>query len=454
MLTCPSFRRYQRRDFLRIGGASLCGVSLLDLLRWRSAAVGGPAPRAKHLIVCWMAGGPPHTDMFDMKPESPADYRGEFKPISSKLPGLDVCELMPELAKIADKYTVIRSVTTMNKPGDHARAPFYWLTGNPRLPSGTAEYPMYGSVVSRFRPGPKDLPTFTVLGKIDHHVNNAPASSFLGPAHRPFIFDPTESKDDIAKMLTPQIELPAFQKQVGLLKSLDQRLRRQDHLDPLIEGLDQFQQTAFDVLRSPKLRQALDLSKEDPKTIDRYSKHHLGERKNYQYPSGNPLHFLLARRLVEAGAPVVHFSLGYWDWHGKNFIAGRQQIPMFDSALSALLNDLDDRGLLDSTIVLALGEMGRKPKCGTKEGAGRDHWDYAQFVLAAGGGFKRGAVVGATDDKGEQVVDQFYKIESFGRTLYHLLGIDPDTFVNTLNQRPVKLVAEAAPLIKEAVTTL
>lgn len=452
MLTCPSFQRYGRRDFLRIGGASLCGVSLLDLLRARSAAVGGAAPKAKQMIVCWMAGGPPHTDMFDMKPESPADYRGEFKPISSKLPGLDVCELMPELAKIADKYTVIRSVTTMNKPGDHARAPFYWLTGNPRLPSGTAEYPMYGSVVSKFQPGPKDLPTFTVLGKVDHHVNNAPAASFLGPAHRPFIFDPTESKDDIAKMLTPQLELPAFQKQVDLLKSIDRGLRQQERLDPLVEGLDKFQQTAFDVLRSPKLREALDLSQEDPKTLERYSEKHLGDRKNYQYPSGNPLHFLLARRLVEAGAPVVHFSLGYWDWHGKNFIAGRQQIPMFDTALSALINDLDDRGLLDSTIVLALGEMGRKPKCGTKEGAGRDHWDYAQFVLAAGGGFRRGTVVGATDSKGEQVTDRFYKIESFGRTLYHLLGIDPDTLVNTLNQRPVKLIAEDAPLIKEAIS--
>jgi hypothetical protein len=450
--TCESFRRHSRRDFLRIGGASLCGVTLLDLLRARSAAssAAGVEPKARHLIVCWMAGGPPHTDMFDMKPDSPADYRGEFRPIPSVVPGLDVCELMPRLAKIADKYTVIRSVTTMNQPGDHGRAPFYWLTGNPRLPSGTAEYPMYGSVMSKLRPGPADLPTFSVLGKIDHHVNNAPAGSFLGPAHRPFIFDPTESKDDIARMLTPQIELPELGRKVDLLGALDTRLRRQDGLDPLIEGLDKYQQTAFNLLRSPKLRQALDLSKEDPKTIARYSENHLGERNKYRYPAGNPLHFLLARRLVEAGAPVVHFSLGYWDWHGQNFIAGRQQIPMFDSALSALLDDLDERGLLDSTIVLALGEMGRKPKCGTQEGAGRDHWDYAQFVLAAGGGFRRGCVVGATDELGEQVTDDFYKVESFGRTLYHLLGIDADTWVNTLNDRPVKLIAEDAPLIKEA----
>ncbi|QDU94652.1 DUF1501 domain-containing protein [Lignipirellula cremea] len=444
---CATFRQFHRRDFLRVGGASLCGVSLLDLLQARAQAAGQPTPKAKQLIVCWMAGGPPHTDMFDMKPESGSDYRGEFKPIKTNLPGLEICELMPKLAKMADKYTVIRSVTTMNKPGDHGRAPMYWLTGNPRLPSGTAKYPMYGSVVSKLRPGDDDLPTFTVLGKIDHHIKNSIASSFLGPAFNPFIFDPLESKDDIAKMLSPQIEAPAFARQTQLLQALDQRLRRQDGVDPLIAGLDKHQQTAFDMLRSPRLRQALDLSQEDDKTIARYKDSHLDK---YRYPSGDPLHFLMARRLIEAGAPVVHFSLGYWDWHGENFVAGRQQIPMFDSGMSALLQDLDDRGLLDSTIVLALGEMGRKPKCGTGAKAGRDHWDYAQFVFAAGGGFQRGCVVGATDKLGEQVTDNFYKVESFGRTLYHQLGIDPDTIVRTLGNRPVKLIVEDAPIIKEA----
>src|SRR5688500_7238393 len=139
---CANFRRFTRRNFLQIGGASLCGVSLLDLLR-NSAVAGAPAAKAKQMLVCWMAGGPPHTDMFDMKPDSPSDYRGEFKPIKSNLPGLDVCELMPKLATMADKYTIIRSCTTMNNPGDHGRAPMYWLTGNPRLPSGTPEWPMW-----------------------------------------------------------------------------------------------------------------------------------------------------------------------------------------------------------------------------------------------------------------------------------------------------------------------
>jgi hypothetical protein len=385
--------------------------------------------------------------MFDMKPDAAAEYRGEFKPIKTNVPGIDVCELMPGLAKLADKYTIIRSVTTMNKPGDHARAPFYWLTGNPRLPSGTDENPMYGSAVSKFRPGPADLPSFATLGIIDVHTINAIAPSFLGPAHSPFIFDPVAAKDDMSKMLTPQLELPALERNADLLKALDGRLRRLDRLDPLIEGLDQYQQTAFNMLRSPRLREAMDLSKEDPKTVERYTK---ATQAKTRYPAGNAKHFLLARRLVEAGVPVVHFNLGYWDWHGENFVAGRQQIPQFDAGLSALLEDLHQRGLLDSTIVLALGEMGRAPKCGTAKNAGRDHWDYAQFVLAAGGGFKGGCIVGATDKVGAQVTDKFYKVESFGRTLYHLLGIDPDTVVTTPANRPVKLIAEDVPLIKEA----
>src|SRR5207249_7660536 len=180
-----------------------------------------------------------------------------------------------------------RSVTTMNRPGDHSRAPMYWLTGNPRLPSGTPQYPMYGSVVTRLQPGPEDLPTFTVLGKIDHHIGNAIAPSFLGPAYNPFIFDPLERRDDVSRMLTPQIELPSFQRDADLLRAVDNRLRRQDALDPIIAGLDRYQQTAFNLLRSPRLRNALDLSKESDRTINRYA---AGDLPRTRYPSGNTKH--------------------------------------------------------------------------------------------------------------------------------------------------------------------
>jgi hypothetical protein len=447
--TCNLFRRVHRRDFLRIGGLGLCGVTMLDVLRAQAgAALAARRAKAKHVICVWLGGGPPHTDMFDMKPAAAAEYRGEFKPIRTNVPGLDVCELMPRLARLADRYTVIRSVTTMNKPGDHSRAPYYWLTGNPRLPSGTDEHPMYGSAVSKFRPGPADLPTFATLGIVDVHTINAIAPSFLGPAHAPFIFDPVAARDDVGKMLAPQLEVRSLERNAELLAALDRGLRRMDKLDPLIEGLDHYQQTAFNLLRSPKLREALDLTKEDPKRVERYTRNVPAKTR---YPAGNVKHFLLARRLVEAGVPVVHFNFGYWDWHGENFVAGRQQIPMLDGALSTLIEDLEVRGLLESTMVLVLGEMGRAPKCGTAKNAGRDHWDYAQFVLAAGGGFRGGCVVGATDKIGAQVTDKFYKVESFGRTLYHLLGIDPDTVVRTPANRPVKLIAEEAPIIKEAI---
>jgi hypothetical protein len=437
-----------RRDFLRVGGLGLCGVGMLDVLKAQASP--SSSPRAKHMIVAWLGGGPPHLDMFDPKPDAPEDYRGQFKAIQTSVVGLQVGELLPEMAKRANKYTVIRSVTTENKPGDHSQAPLYWLTGNPRLTTGSDEYPMYGSVVSKLRPGPADLPTFATLGEVDVHTHNQLARSFLGPAYAPLVFDPLKDKDAVTRMLTPQLEVSAFDKNADLLKTLDNRLRSLDTRDELIAGLDQYQQTAFNLLRSPKLRQALDLSTEPVASLERYRRLMPGKNR---YPSGNPQHFLLARRLVEAGVPVVHFNLGYWDWHGDNFTAGRQQIPMFDAAMSHLLDDLEARGLLDSTIVLALGEMGRKPKIDNPKaaGAGRDHWDYAQFVIAAGGGFKAGTVVGATDKKGELVVDKFYKIESFGRTLYHLLGIDPDTVVTTPANRPVKLIADDQPIIKEAI---
>lgn len=436
-----------RRDFLRIGGLGLCGITALDVLRAHASPTSSQA-KAKQLIVCWLGGGPPHIDMFDMKPDAPADYRGDFKPIDTSLPGLQVCELMPELAKRAHKYTVLRSVTSLNKPGGHGG--HYWLTGNPRLGTGGDEFPMFGSVISKLRPGEKDLPTFIVLDDIDPHSHHRLGQSFLGPAYAPLIMQPLREKDVVTKMLTPQLELPALAKNAELLQRLDTKLRRVDVHDQVIAGLDEYQKTAFNLLQSPRLRKALDLSKESPETVARYRPKKMDRGR---YALGDPLHFLLARRLIEAGVPIVHFNLGYWDWHVANFVAGRQQIPPFDAGLAALLDDLDERGLLDSTIVLALGEMGRRPRMSKADDpdVGRDHWDTAQFVLAAGGGFKRGCVVGATNSTAEEVTDKLYKIESFGRTLYHLLGIDPDTTVHTPSNRPVKLIVEKAPVIQEAI---
>jgi hypothetical protein len=430
----------QRRDFLRVGGLGLCGLGLLDLVRAQAAA-----PRAKHLIVCWLAGGPPHLDTFDMKPDAPGKRVSAFNPIPTNVTGIQVGELLPQLAKRANQYSIIRSVSTLNNPGNHGEGPYYWLTGNPRRPTGTEDYPMYGSAVSRLRPGPADLPSFAGLGVIDWTTQNAIGNSFLGAAHAPFVFDPARAKDAMTRMLTPQHELPAFERNADFLKAIDQGLRRLDGQDELIAGLDHHQQAAFNLLRSPKLRQAVDLSREPSKSLDRYRRL-LSTRPRGD--EGNPLHFVLARRLVEVGVPVVHFNFGYWDWHADHVPSARRMLPVFDAALATLLDDLVERGLLESTIVLALGEMGRLPL----DGNGSGHSDHAQSVLAAGGGFRAGTVVGATDKQGVRVADKFYKIESFGRTLYHLLGIDADTTVTTPANRPIKLIAEDAPLIKEAIT--
>ena len=267
----------------------------------------------------------------------------------------------------------------------------------------------------------------------------------IEPAKSLLLSKPTQ---DISNESGLRLEPGRFKRNADLLKALDRRLRTQDQLDPVIAGLDKHQQTAFDMLRSPRLREALDLSKETEATLQRYT---ANDPAKIDYTNdGNSKHFLMARRLIEAGVPVVHFSYGYWDWHGKNFSTGRRMIPKFDAAFSSMLEDLDQRGLLDTTIVLALGEMGRKPKFDNGTDPGRDHWDYAQFALAAGGGFRGGTVVGETDKLGEQVTDKFYKVESFGATLYHLMGIDPETRLSTLNNRPVSLIAEPAPIIKEA----
>jgi len=442
---CSTFRTHGRRDFLRIGGLGLCGLTMHDVLKARAA---GSNPRAKSLIVCWLGGGPPHTDMCDPKPDAPAERRGPFQRIATRIPGISYSELMPQLAQRNDRFTLIRSVATLDRPGNHGEGPLYWLTGNPRRTNGTEDYPAYGSAVAKLRAGPDHLPSFISLGALDSNdgSRNAVANSFLGPAFAPLIVDPTQARDAMTRMLAPRHELPAFERNADLLHALDGSLRRQDGIDPLIEGLDRHRQTAFNMLRSPRLREALDLSREPRSVIERYSRH---APTTYNDMLGNPLHFLLARRLVEVGVPVVHFKLGYWDWHANNFTSAARHVPMFDNGLATLLDDLEERGLMESTIVLALGEMGRTSA--VNGGQGRDHNDYAQFVIAAGGDFRRGAVVGATDRQGDRVTDSFYKIESFARTLYQMMGVDPDTIVTTPTNRPIRLIVEDAPIIREAI---
>lgn len=434
--SCTSFRGLNRRDFFFAGGTGLFGLTMAHLFRSRALAAPATA-QAKQMIIVWLGGGPPHQDMWDLKPDAPAEIRGEFKPIKTNVPGIEISELFPRLAKLADKFCLLRSVGINSEKWEHGGGQ-YWLTGNPRKTGVTPAWPMYGNVVAKLRPTPKEVPSFVAFGDIDNHAYGLKVN-YLGPAHDPLVFQPEDPKSEVRGMLVPpaELDLSHLGRREKLLKSLDRQFRQFDALDPTIEGLDQFQKTTFDLLRSPKLRDALDLKQEDAKITERYGKNSHGQR------------VLAARRLIEAGVPFVytHFESN-WDHHGQNFKACKSKLPNVDNAVASLLEDLDARGLLKTTIVAVLGEMGRTPKI-NKE-SGRDHWGTCQSVFVAGGGFKGGTVVGATDKHAAYVKDRYYRVESFGRSLYHLLGIDPDQTVYTVEGRPMKLIAEDAPLIKEA----
>jgi hypothetical protein len=447
---CASYRRLlSRRSFFQVGGAGLFGLTWPDLFRAEARTSG--ARKAKQAIFIFLQGGPPQSDTFDMKPDRPEEVRGPFQPIKTVVPGLEVCEHLPRLAKAANRFSVLRSVNARGYPqaGDH-HGGNTWKTGNPRGMRGTPKYPMFGSVVAKLCPTPRDLPAFTALGEID---TNAPGlkENYLGPAYDPLSLNVDARRDGtpdpLTKMLVPSTrDVPDFERNVELLRALEEQNRRQDGADEVIGSLDQFQQKAFDLLRSPRLRQALELEKEPAKNLERYgvSLLHYG-KVNFTR------RVLAARRLIEAGVPFVYVDLPYWDWHnGGGLEMPLANLAALDAALSSLLEDLAERGLLETTAIVATGEMGRTPKVGSQKGKyGREHWAPSQIVLVAGGGFQPGVVVGATDRDAAYVKDREYKVTSLGKTLYHVLGLDPDHELVTPDNRPIKLIVEDVPLIKE-----
>lgn len=437
--SCQQYQRFARRDFLRIGGASLFGLAMTDLLR-AAQPDKGPAPKAKQMILIWLNGGPPHQDMFDMKPETPPPFGSELKPTKTNVPGIEFCELMPRLATIADKFSILRSVSIGNERWEHSGG-LYWLTGNPRANTGTVKNPMYGSVISKIHPGVKGLPSYVSFGP--YKDSGDLQTNFLGPAYDPLMFSPGDARDEIGRMLTPpaQLSLAELDDRDALLRSLDRQLRTLDAAEPVIASLDKFQQGAFDLLRSPTLREVIDPQRFDPRDLQRYGKNKDGAM------------MLASRQVIEAGVPFVFvpFAPG-WDFHGSATKSCLQKLPPFDAALAALLEDLDDRGLLASTIVTVLGEMGRGPiwkDPGYSGPPGRNHWATTQFVLVAGGGFKQGMVLGKTDNRAQYVTHNWYSPVSFGRTLYHLLGVDANRELYTTDGRPVKIIMDDAPLIHE-----
>lgn len=300
--SCQQYRHLGRRDFFRVGGTGLFGLTMPALFQSRAmAADPSISPLAKgrlsgvakadHMILIWLGGGPPHQDMFDMKPDAPAEIRGEFNPIKTNVEGIEICELMPRLATIADKYTIVRSCGIGNERWEHGGGQ-YWLTGNPRRSRGTDKYPLYGNVMSKLRPAKGGLPSFVVFGQMPGGANLK--QHYLGAEFDPMMMSIGGENDETIGTLVPPpgLDVAKINRRNKLREALDNKLRQQDRLDPLVAALDQYQQTGFDLLRSPKLREALDLTREKPEVAKRYG------------TSGHCKRVLAARRLVPIQANV------------------------------------------------------------------------------------------------------------------------------------------------------
>ncbi|HSI14725.1 MAG TPA: DUF1501 domain-containing protein [Chthoniobacter sp.] len=430
-----------RRDFLRIGGLALGGLSLPQILR--AEAGSGVGRSHKAVIMIFLPGGPSHQDIFDLKMDAPSEIRGEFRPIGTNVPGIQITEHLPLLAGMMDKCTLIRSMSDCD--GRHDA--FQCLTGRPFQQQPPSGWPSFGSVVSKLE-GALDpaVPAFVGLAPKMGHMEWARCGEpgFLGVAHAPFQPNKGGAVED---MTLNGVTLDRLADRRTLLDGFDQ-FRRDVDASGLMGGLDTFNQQAFGVLTSSKLLNALDVSKEDPRILERYGK---GDAKNRD--DGGPKmmeHFLAARRLVEAGARCVTVAFSRWDHHGGNFSALRQDLPLLDQGLTALLTDLHERGLDKDVSVVVWGEFGRTPTI--NKDAGRDHWPRVSCALLAGGGMQHGQVIGATDRLGGEATERPVRFGEVFATLYQRLGIDvAKTTVQDLSGRPQYLVEPGCMPMKELI---
>ena len=429
-----------RRNFLKIGALGLGGLSLPQLLAAEAKSGGGSSQ--KSVIMIYLVGGPPHQDMFDLKPDAPKEIAGPFKPIRTNVPGIDICEHMPRLATMMDKFVPIRSM--IGAQSDHTAYQCY--TG--RVPAKNApagDWPQFGSAVSKLQgPVQEDVPPFVSLCyTCTHGPYNEPGPGFTGISHSPFRPMGPVKNDMVLKGVTVE----RLDDRKALLGSFD-RWRRDLDTNGAAKGMDAFTRQAMGVLTSSKLVEALDLSKEDPKLVARYG---TGNPTIFMDDNGAPRvpqSMLLARRLVEAGARVVTLNYSKWDWHSDTFNRAKQDNLAFDRAITALVEDLHQRGMDKDVTVIAWGEFGRTPQINKQ--AGRDHWPRVSCALLAGGGMKTGQVIGATDRLGGEAVSRPVTFPDVFATLYHNLGIDGNAAQLTdLNGRPQFLLDADAKAIPE-----
>lgn len=425
-----------RREFLTIGSLAMGGLSLPQLLHAEQQV--GIQRSHKAVIMIYLTGGPPHQDMVDLKPEAPAEIRGEFKPIATNVPGIQISELMPRVAAMMDKFAIIRSLVG----AEDRHSSYQCVTGRKFRAQPQGIFPEIGSVLSKVC-GPAEAsvpPAIDLSMHMQHLPYNLPGPGFLGAAHAPF----KPSGEALQNMVLGGVSLDRLSDRNSLLASLDQYRRRID--SQLAAGGKEMTERALGILTSSRLVQALDLSREDAQVRARYGQDDAEvlpySKLGYQAHMSK---FLAARRLVEAGARCVTVAFADFDWHGSNFAHGKKVIPLLDQGLAALVGDLHDRGLDRDVSVIVWGEFGRTPKINAN--AGRDHWPGVTFAMLAGGGMKTGQVIGATNRYAEEATSRPVEFQEIFATLYHNLGINlSKTTIPDLNGRPQYLVDVQQPV--------
>ncbi len=427
-----------RRDFIQTGLGALGGLGMADLLQAKTIAPAGGINKDTRCIMVWLDGGPSHYETFDPKPDAPSEIRGEFGTVPTTVPGVHFCDKMPKLAKSFGNFSVVRSIA--HNQNNHGAGNHYLMTGRPTpVPVGCGAFvtfhPSFGSVVSSERTVPHGLPAYISAPR----VSRSGGPNFLGAQHAPFVIsDNPDSKGFRVRDVTIPQEIAEgrAKNRAQLRESLDNLKRMTDKAaeDPAV-AFDEFYSQGFDLITSTEAQAAFDMDKEDEKMREKYGRNDFGQR------------LLMARRLTEVGVPWVTVYYGGWDDHRGLFKSyAKDKAERIDTGVSALIQDLADRGTLDNTMVLLLGEFGRTPKI--NKDAGRDHWSFAMSVLMAGGGIPGGQIVGATDVKGYYANENVYAPEDFASSIYTKMGINPEMVLHDSAGRPLQLVNNGK-LIKE-----
>ncbi len=459
--------RASRREVLRLGSLLPVGLTLPSLLAGRAAAAETKLlrGRAKSCLIVFLEGGPSHIDLWDMKPNAPSQVRGEFKPIATQSPGVSLCEHLPLTAQHWHHLAQVSSVT--HSITDHNAGAYYALTGRHPVDQGrlivsdsATNFPPFGSVMSKVRPATDNLPSFVHIPEImSNNSFDIPGeqAGFLGGAHDPFVTGDPSLKGYRTPGLTPQpsLSLERLHRRDALLSDLDRSLGRLGD-DPAVARMDQFQQKAVAMLTSPRVREAFDISREPQSVRERYGLDPGSDRKREARKFGGLPHLgqsmLLARRLIEAGVPLITLVSGRrvdqaWDTHRDHFpLLKTSLLPPFDRAFSALLEDMVQRGLLKDTLLVVMGEFGRTPKLGyvtSNAGAaanGRDHWPYCYSVQFAGAGVPAGLMFGSSDKEAAYPSRDAVSPEDIAATIYTLLGVPHDTELLDTQGRPHRVI--------------